>query len=52
MAHDNKRLDEAVRNARRNADQRAAGYREQALKLYPWVCGGCARTFEHKNRYR
>jgi len=25
--------------------QRAAGYREQALKLYPWVCGRCAREF-------
>jgi len=49
MAQDNKRLDEIVRNARRNADQRAAGYREQALKLYPWVCGVCARTFTHAN---
>jgi len=21
------------------------GYREQALKLYPWICGRCAREF-------
>lgn len=24
---------------------RAKGYREQALELYPWVCGRCAREF-------
>ena len=24
-------------------------YREQALKIYPWVCGRCAREFTHKN---
>jgi hypothetical protein len=29
--------------------KRAAGYREQALKLYPWICGRCAREFERKN---
>ncbi len=44
-----KRLDQVVRDARRNADQRATGYRERALKMYPWVCGGCARTFTHTN---
>jgi HNH endonuclease len=25
------------------------GYREQALKLYPWICGRCGREFTHKN---
>lgn len=49
MAQTNERLDQLVREARRNADQRAAGYRAQALKLYPWVCGRCARTFTHSN---
>jgi len=29
--------------------QRAAGYREQALKLYPWVCGRCAREYTRQN---
>lgn len=43
------KLDQIVRDARRNAEKRAAGYREQALKLYPWVCGRCARTFTHSN---
>ena len=49
MAKPNDRLDRVILEARRNADKRAAGYREQALKLYPWVCGRCARTFTHKN---
>lgn len=29
--------------------QREKGYREQALKLYPWVCGRCTREFDRKN---
>lgn len=28
---------------------REAGYRDKALKLYPWVCGRCGRSFTHKN---
>ena len=28
--------------------KREAGYRERALKLYPWICGRCAREFEGK----
>ena len=24
-------------------------YREQALKLYPWICGRCAREFTSAN---
>jgi predicted HNH restriction endonuclease len=44
------KLDRIVREARRNAEQRAAGYREQALKMYPWVCGLCGRTFTRANR--
>ena len=27
----------------------AADYREQALKLFPWVCGRCGREFGGKN---
>ena len=29
--------------------KRAAGYRERALKLYPWICGRCAREFAREN---
>jgi hypothetical protein len=38
-----------VANARQEMDTREKGYREQALKMYPWVCGRCAREFTHKN---
>ena len=46
---DTERLDRVVADARRAQDARAAGYREQALKLYPWVCGRCGRAFTHAN---
>jgi len=46
---DNARLDRIVAEARRNAAQRELGYRERALKLYPWVCGRCAREFTRAN---
>ncbi|MGF1695215.1 YajD family HNH nuclease [Vibrio lamellibrachiae] len=26
-----------------------SGYRDKALKLYPWVCGNCAREFVYSN---
>jgi hypothetical protein len=29
--------------------KREAGYRERALKLYPWICGRCAREFNRRN---
>lgn len=43
------RLDQVVADAHRNREQREQGYREQALKLFPWICGRCAREFTHKN---
>ncbi|SDW38817.1 rhomboid family GlyGly-CTERM serine protease [Thiocapsa roseopersicina] len=43
------KLDRVVADARKASDERAAGYREQALKLYDWVCGRCARTFTREN---
>lgn len=49
MANPNDRLDKVILDARRAADQRATGYRAQALKMYPWVCGSCARTFTNSN---
>ncbi|MEK8020256.1 MAG: YajD family HNH nuclease [Candidatus Parabeggiatoa sp.] len=42
------RLNQIVTEARRNQEQRERGYREQALKLYPWVCGRCGREFNYK----
>ncbi len=49
MSQKNNRLDQVVLEARRNAEKREAGYRAQALKLFPWVCGRCARVFTHSN---
>jgi 5-methylcytosine-specific restriction endonuclease McrA len=46
---DTGKLDRIVAEARRNREQREQGYREQALKLYPWVCGRCAREFDRVN---
>jgi hypothetical protein len=46
---DHARLDKLVLDARKAADTRADGYRERALKLYPWICGRCAREFTHAN---
>jgi len=38
-------LDRVVAAARRAREERGHGYREQALKLYPWVCARCGREF-------
>jgi hypothetical protein len=46
---DEAKLDRVVADARRAAEQRNLGYREQALKMYPWVCGRCAREFTRAN---
>ncbi len=43
------RLDRAVAEARRGREERERGYREQALKMYPWVCGRCGREFSREN---
>ncbi|MDX1490258.1 MAG: YajD family HNH nuclease [Pseudohongiellaceae bacterium] len=44
-----KRSDEAIAAQREYMAKREKGYREQALKLYPWVCGRCAREFSRAN---
>ncbi len=46
---DTAKLDRIVAEARRNREQREQDYRERALKLYPWVCGRCAREFTRTN---
>ncbi|MCG6909495.1 MAG: YajD family HNH nuclease [Deltaproteobacteria bacterium] len=42
-------LSDIVETARRLSDERKKGYREKALKMYPWVCGRCGREFSGKN---
>src|SRR5213596_1086917 len=46
---DSARLDKIVADARRSADLREQGYRERALKMYPWICGRCKREFTRDN---
>ena len=43
------RLDRIVAEARRAREERDQSYRGQALKLFPWICGRCAREFDHTN---
>jgi hypothetical protein len=43
------KLDRIIADARRAAEKREQGYREQALKIYPWICGRCAREFTRAN---
>lgn len=43
------KLDRIVAEARRNRELREQDYREQALKIYPWICGRCAREFTRAN---
>jgi hypothetical protein len=46
---DQTRLDRVVAEARKAAEQREQDYRERALKIYPWICGRCAREFTRAN---
>jgi hypothetical protein len=46
---DEAKLDRIVAQARKDAQARDRGYREQALKLYPWICGRCGREFDRSN---
>jgi hypothetical protein len=39
------KLDDIVAQARKAQQERARSYREQALKILPWICGRCAREF-------
>jgi len=46
---DKSRMDELVAATHKARDARELGYREQALKLYPWICGRCEREFTREN---
>ncbi|MGK2945765.1 MAG: YajD family HNH nuclease [Desulfuromonadales bacterium] len=45
---DSKQIDSIVAEMRKEEQLRQNGYREQALKLFPHVCGRCSREFEGK----
>lgn len=46
---DSGKLDRIVAEARRAGELREQGYREQALKLFPRICGRCGREFAGAN---
>jgi hypothetical protein len=39
------KLDGLIARAKKAQQERARSYREQALKILPWICGRCAREF-------
>ena len=43
------KLDKIVAESRHKSEKRGHAYREQALKLYPWICGRCSREFSREN---
>jgi hypothetical protein len=44
-----RKLDQLIAEARRNRAEREKGYREQSLKIHPWVCARCGREFNRDN---
>jgi hypothetical protein len=46
---DTSKLDALVAASHRDRDARELGYREQSLKMYPWICGRCQREFTREN---
>ncbi len=46
---DREKLDRVVAQARKDAEARMRGYREQSLRIHPWVCARCGREFTREN---
>ncbi len=42
------KADRIIAEARRDREHREKAYREQALKMYPWICARCGREFAGK----
>jgi len=42
------KLEQMMAKLRRDVAERQAGYREQALRLFPHVCASCSREFSGK----
>ena len=40
---------EFLARSHQNQGQKEKGYREQSLKIHPWVCARCAREFTNRN---
>lgn len=46
---DKDKMQQFINDVKRDQKLREDTYRERALKLYPWICGRCAREFTSKN---
>ena len=44
-----KEIEKTIVRARQAESERLKGYREQSLRIYPWVCARCGREFTVKN---
>jgi len=42
-------MDRIIAKARKDQDEREKSYREQSLKIHPWICARCEREFTLKN---
>jgi hypothetical protein len=46
---DQEKMEQVVARARQGEEERLKGYREQSLRIHPWVCARCGREFTTKN---
>jgi hypothetical protein len=46
---DRQKIDRVVAKARKVQAEQEQTYREQSLKIHPWVCARCGREFTNKN---
>ena len=46
---DRAEMERVISRARQGEDERLKGYREQSLRIHPWVCARCGREFTSKN---
>jgi hypothetical protein len=46
---DTSKLDKILAEQREYIAKRETGYREKAIKMYPWICGRCTREFTRVN---
>ena len=43
------KVDEFLARSRREQGSKEKSYREQSLKIHPWVCARCGREFTNRN---
>jgi len=46
---DKKKIDQVIAKARKTQAKREETYREQSLKIHPWICSRCGREFTNRN---